>query len=98
MLLLSPFYVAGWLAAGVVVVWRHVRAAAVTGWEDVAGPLPSAERSTRAAEHEQARSPRPPDAKPDRVLWKVAAGLLLALLWVLGLLLWVGFIRLVANG
>ena len=98
LLLLAPFYVAGWGAAAVIVAGRHVRAAVITGWEDVAGPPPSATRSTRVAEHEQARAPRPPDAKPDRALWKVAAGLLLALLWAIGFLLWVGFIRLVANG
>ncbi|MEK9724498.1 MAG: hypothetical protein VW405_13585 [Rhodospirillaceae bacterium] len=101
MLLLSPFYVAGWLAAGVVVVWRHVRAAVVTGWEDVAGPLPSATRS--ASPSTRATTPRPPSAPMSDDAPKSGGAVLLAaaiifVALMLGILLWVGLSGQVANG
>jgi hypothetical protein len=102
MLLLSPFYVVGWLAAAGVVVWRHVRAAVVTGWEDVAGPLPSATRS--ASPSTRATTPRPPSApmSDDAPRWPGALVLLAAAIifvaLMLGLLLWVGLSGQVANG
>jgi len=102
MLMLSPFYVVGWLAAAGVVVWRHVRAAVVTGWEDVAGPLPSATRS--ASPSTRATTPRPPSApmSDDAPRWPGALVLLAAAIifvaLMLGLLLWVGLSGQVANG
>ena len=97
LLLLAPFYVAGWGAAAVIVAGRHVRAAVITGWEDVAGPALRVARATQA----QARTPEPGGLMPARLKhiigWMICAILFLLLL-ALGLFLWVGFIRLVVNG
>ena len=93
MLLLSPFYVAGWLAAAGVVVWRHVRAAVVTGWEDVAGPLPS----MRATTPRQPSAPMSDDAPKSGGAVLLAAAIIFVAL-MLGLLLWVGLSGQVANG
>lgn len=98
LLLLAPFYVAGWGAAAVIVAGRHVRAAVVTGWEDVAGPAPRAARAPQAS--------RVPAAKPDagesvwlkRIFAAAATGALLVFLLLLALFAWVGYMMVVANG
>lgn len=102
-MVLAPFYGAGWLVAAAVVAARHVAAAAATGWEDVMGPATPTPTPTP-----QPKTPKPPAPAPERlsepsVWWSRfllvvgGAAVLIALLGV-SLILWIVFIRLVANG